>query len=364
MNCKNCGEITEGKKQWCCLECMRRYVRPERYKLCVWCKKEFYQKEKSVKYCSQTCAHRHNGKLKVDAHKPEVLEMVALGASRKDIQKDLGMSWSTIMKIFDDEKLPYETKEEKELKQIKKQLTKDQKERLWIANVLREFRRGVSLEDAFSTLQEDLKGRSIHGLINKHCRLYKKISKKRRKESLYVKREKRIGCRSKIFNREHEFRDYVSDMFGGETEVNLMGKTGRRCDVVANILGVKYAIECKVVTRTGDVDAAIGQAMISSDMLNIKPAVAFPSDCHLDADAHDYLIKQGIKIIRDVESIPIVRRGVSISDKGSPSQWWKGMYKTWLSIKGTSKANPESMIDLGFSKMQVSSCLGIPIGEL
>ena len=364
MTCNHCQKETEGDKRYCSLECMRRHKSPEKYKNCAWCGKEFYQKSKGAVYCTASCAHKHRGQKLIDSHKPKILEMVSMGARRKDIERDLGIAWSTIQKVFDQEGLPY-VKDEDVAKRKKSDLIeKTKNERILVAKVLLLTRKGVTLEDAFESLETDYKRRSIHGMIDKHCIYYKKLSKKRKANSEWRKRERKVGSSSKIFKKESDFRDYISEMLKGEVEVSLNGVSGRRCDVVASLGGELFAIECKTSTRTKDVDTAIGQAILSAFMLGMKPAIAFPSDCHLDNDANECCKKFDIKVIRDIESLPLVgsyRNEKFYKDDGA---WWGGLKSTWKKIKGTKDATPEKMKELGFNKQQISSCLGVPICQL
>lgn len=356
-------------------ESLRRSKWPERFKNCEWCGKEFYQRDlkRGQRYCCASCANKHKGEIRYQEVKDYIADLGRQGALRRDIQKNEGFSWGCVDRAFIEFGL--ERVLDKERSKAKKEKLADienkrEKDRKHIADCLRLVRKGVPLEDA--SLQLGGNGKGIHNKIRKHCRCYRRISKERRKKSEWNRINKCARRKSRKYHMESEFRDKLAEQLRGNIEVPI-GIGLKRCDVVAVIQGVKYAIECKHVSTSSELDKAIGQSLVSAFALNAYPAVAFPSDIYIDDYVFTVCQRFGIKVFRDEAQLSLnfsvddsIRQKYKKSTKRKHKlkEWWgEGMEEKWKSIKHT---NPtiKQMLVMGFEEKHIASCLGVKLSDI
>jgi hypothetical protein len=293
MKCKHCDNETGTRsKRFCSIECMRRVNRPENYYHCKMCGIEFYSSKAqgSRDYCSRKCLGKANHLRIYEVKKPQILEGIALGMSMKDIVHDYGTTLSTIRLACQQEGIDYDGIKrggharisEAKLNPTDKQIRK------WVACALLHARRGGVLSKCYKDITGGVyTNRAIHGHVAKYCNVYNRISKERRERSKWKKNEAKTKRMSMLFKTESAYRDYIARLYDGAIEVPISQRSegrGRRCDVVAKVCGVSYAIEVKHVSRTSDLDKALGQALMSAYFLKIKAAVAIPQDCFIDDD--------------------------------------------------------------------------------
>jgi hypothetical protein len=372
MDCKHCENDTGTRsKSFCSIECMRRVKHPENYYHCKMCGIEFYSsKDKGSRdYCSRKCLGKANHLRVYEVKKPQILEGIALGMSMKDIVHDYGTSLSTIRLACKQEGIDYDGIKKGGTARIvngKLAPTEDIL-RGWLAKALLIKRSGGSISKCFNEISGGrYTDRSIHNLISKHCTCYKRLSKMRRACSKIVKQDRIKSYNSSIFKKESDFIKYLAKQLGGECEVVLSKGRVKKCDVVATVGGIKYAIECKTDCRTTRLDAAIGQAMVSAWALGAHPAIGVPSDCGLDPMTKEYCEHAGIRIFRDDSQLPITfnKDQYNHASKAICEDFWNGMFGVWSAIRGTEDVNPKTMQELGFSKKQISSIFGMPLDDL
>jgi hypothetical protein len=376
MDCKHCGKETGTRsKSFCSIECMRRVKHPENFKHCYICHKEIYVNSRSGSLvCSQKCNGEHKRRERYKEIKPQILEGIALGMTMKDIVHDYGTRLCIIRDVCKDEGIDYDgIKRGEDIKRgegfaqkiraIEKERSKT--ERMLLSKVLIDSRRGMPLSESYEKHSGKC-GDHVHCLIIKHCKCYRRISKNRRKNSNVVRKDRNAGYNSSIFKKESDFIKYLANQLGGECEVMLKNGRAKKCDVVATVGGIKYAIECKTDCRSTRLDAAIGQAMVSAWALGAHPAIGVPSDCGLDPMTKEYCEQAGIRIFRDDSQLPITfdQDRYKPASKALCEDFWNGMFGVWSAIRGTEDVNPKTMQELGFSKKQISSILGKPLDEL
>jgi hypothetical protein len=290
-------------------------------------------------------------------HAPQIREAVAMGLKSKEIQKTLGIAKATLKSMCEDLGIDYRsicTQPEASAASNCIYPAKDVGSvRLYIARCFRISRSGGNLSECLNTVSGGIyNDKSIYGLVGTHCTLYNTISKKRRDKSKYNDHLIETKEKSKLYKMESDFRDALAKEYKGEVEVRICGQ--QRCDVVAVIGGIKYAIECKTTTRGLNIEECVGQALFASYHLKLKPAVAFPPDTVMDEAHKEWISSMGVYIVPHKGELPNVNNTKEMNEEF----WSNGMRKKWKKIKGTDKANIFDMTDEGFTARQISSCLG------
>ena len=378
--CLHCGKLNEGHKTYCSVDHMRRHKTPERFRECLWCKTPYYALVgvKTQLYCSATCAHKHDGRLKFEAKKPMILQGIAEGMKPKHIAKDMNTTLAWVKLSCEEAGIDYRAlctnlggpNKKESSKKAKNLMSRDQ-----VANIIRMLRSGKRYRDVAAQLGvgESLIRHNLNA-VSKRYKRWKKAKVTHKDRSIYV-RLKLQSDRDELTLCDEVEKTLVDAGIVYKREC-IVGIMKRRCDFLIVDGLFRYAVEAKISTRTKDADTCIGQALISSHYLKATPVCLFDSCIEIDTDAIAYCEHVGIKVCNEkniLSVLSILRKKdddisvltVRSKPKGPPQQngmfWENEMQKSlWKELKPT---NPtaKTLIDEGFTTIQVSQLLNKPI---
>jgi hypothetical protein len=288
---------------------MRRHKTPERFRECLWCKTPYYALVgvKTQLYCSATCAHKHDGRLKFEAKKPMILQGIAEGMKPKHIAKDMNTTLAWVKLSCEEAGIDYRAlctnlggPNGKAEKKEKKVMSRDQ-----VAKIIRTLRSGKRYRDVANQIHvsENVIRHNLHS-VSKRYRSWKKSKVTNKYRCMYVSLkltserdegalcddvEKRLVDAGVVYKREC-----------------IVGIMKRRCDFLIVDGLFRYAVEAKISTRTKDADTCIGQALISSHYLKAIPVCLFDSSVMIDCDAIEYCKTVGIIVCNEKNLLSVL----------------------------------------------------------
>jgi len=189
----------------------------------------------------------------------------------------------------------------KEAKRTAKQKLKEKNIRPLIAKMLKAYRKCGSCEQVASLFSKSAS--ETNRLLNTSKAYKKRVNSKRNKSTWRIE-SLRVGSLSKLFRYEKDFQNAVVLKLREcgvivEQEVFTSKKTNRKIDLVVHSLFGRFGVECKNGNKTSDADQCLGQAVLKSALLNIKPVCCFPSDCTPDAEFFSVCSKLGVVVCNE-----------------------------------------------------------------
>lgn len=354
----------------CSLKCSKR-LRGIGMSNCELCGKPYHRHGKQ-RFCSVEC-HKKSQHWSYQPGAQQFIDSVLVlsdgGVTFKAMRKILNASGYQIKEAYIAGGRDYDeavrisqgrkTEEEKEAEES----AKEQRIRPLLARAAMEARRGGSFGAKFLELCD-----GEYSSYSAATLLWKKYAKgpcpksvKHRKRTRYTRSAERQRIKSTQYAAEEDFADALAQKLKAEREVFCGKKSARRCDCVAEVDGVTYAIECKITTRTNKCDEALGQALVSARLLGLSPCVAFPEDCHIDGDFMDVCRSLGVRVIHGGG---VVSRSIAEKQDDSVAWWGTRQLKDWW--KENKKRNPSvrEMIDVGFTDLQIASIKSTSIKDV
>jgi len=301
--CSQCGEIywRTGQKMWHNTRCKKEITRQAD---CQWCGTKYLKRDAKQKYCGNSmCASLgiHYGTPEVrEAEAALVYDCIIIrgmsaGATVRETTFSPNKVWvlleyrcgSMARQWAKDRQAtisPVGFKGKGKAKPIPMQAlmkTRWSKERTIAAQCIRMVRKGADLSDVAT--HAGCTNSSVADFLNRRSPTYKRMSKKRLSRSEWRTKESNAMHRSALYPRESVFRDASADILRGggysvTVECCVAEGSRQRVDVVAEMMGVKFAVEAKCTGRSSRVDQCIGQAIRKSANMGAHPVVLLPSD--------------------------------------------------------------------------------------